>query len=131
MHAVLLLALSHFIFSPSPLDWWTPQGSAAISGVVIDEGSGRGIAGAIVYAVSDANISETVSDSNGRFVFLTLLPSTYRLCASEYGYVAQCYPRGSRPEELLAGYEYGATVILSRAIGQTNAGERRVTKGDT
>jgi hypothetical protein len=116
MHAILLLALSHFVFGPSPLDWWIPQGNAAISGVVVDEQSGRGIADAIVYAVSDADISETTSDSNGHFIFLTLLPGAYRLCASKYTYTNQCYPYGSHPEELLAGNEYAATVILSHAI---------------
>ena len=93
-----------------------PQGNVAISGVVVDEQSGRGIAGAIVYAVSDADNSETISDSSGHFIFLTLLPGAYRLCASKYTYVAQCYPYGSHPKELLAGDEYGATVILSHAI---------------
>ena len=116
MHFVFLLALSHFVFSPIPLDWWMPQENVAISGVVVDEGSGRGIAGAIVYALSDSDITETISDSNGYFVFLTLPPSAYRLCASKYGYTNQCYPRGSHAQELLAGLEYGATVVLSHAI---------------
>ena len=116
MHILVLFALSRFVFWPSPLDWQMPQENVAIRGVVIDETSGRGIAGAIVYAVSDADIRETTSDSNGHFIFLTLLPGGYRLCASKYAYVNSCYPLGSQPEELFAGFEYGATIILSHAI---------------
>jgi hypothetical protein len=116
MHIALLLLLSRFVFWPSPLDWQMSQENAAIRGVVVDETTGRGIQGATVYAISDADVREATSDSNGHFIFLTLLPGSYRLCASKYAYVNDCYPRGSHSEELSAGFEYWATVILSHAI---------------
>ena len=116
MHIVVLFLLSHFFFWPAPIDWQMYQGNVAVRGTVVDETSGQGVAGAVVYAMSDADVAQAVSDSKGHFIFLTLLPGTYRLCASEYGYAADCYPRGTQPEQLFAGFEYGATVVLSRAI---------------
>jgi Carboxypeptidase regulatory-like domain len=115
MHIAVLLLLSNFFFWPSPIDWQMTQENVAIRGAVVDEESGRSIAGAVVYAMSDAYVQRTVSNSAGHFFFLTLLPGVYRLCASKSGYAADCYPRGSYPEELYAGFEYGATVVLSHA----------------
>jgi hypothetical protein len=112
MH-VWVLMLSHFFFWPSPIDWQMNQSNVAVAGSVIDEQSGRGIEGARVYAMSGSDVSQAVSDSNGRFIFLTLLPGTYRVCATKSGYAANCHPRDSEPEELFAGFEYGATVILA------------------
>lgn len=116
MHLVVLLLFSHFVFWPSPLDWQMSQENVAICGAVVDDTSGRGIAGAIVYAVSDTDTRETTSDSHGHFIFLTLLPGTYRLCASKSGYVVRCDPPESSAEELFGGFEYGATIILSHTI---------------
>jgi len=116
MHIALTLLLSHFFFSPIPLDWQMIQENVAIRGSVVDEMSGIGVPGAIVYAMSDADISQARTDSKGRFIFLTLLPGYYRLCASQYGYVIDCSPRTSHAQELFAGFEYGATVVLSHAI---------------
>lgn len=112
MHVVVLLLLSHFFFWPVPVDWQMLQDNVAIRGIVVDEVSGRGIAGAVVYAVSGADVERTTSDSKGRFFFFTLLPGNYRLCASKPGEGPECRPEASRAEELFAGFEYGATVIL-------------------
>jgi hypothetical protein len=108
--------LSHFFFWSAPIDWQMTQGNVVVRGAVVDENTGRPIAGARVYAVSDAAMRETVSDSKGNFIFLTLLPSTYRLCAAKPGYAADCLPRSSQPESLYAGFEYGATVLLSQGL---------------
>ncbi|HEY1868046.1 MAG TPA: carboxypeptidase regulatory-like domain-containing protein, partial [Candidatus Cybelea sp.] len=113
MHITLLLLLSQFFFWSTPIDWQTNQGDVALWGTVVDEGSGHALGGAVVYAVSGSELRHTVSDANGHFIFLTLLPGTYRLCASMPGYAADCRPRGSEPQELFAGFEYGATVVLS------------------
>jgi hypothetical protein len=114
MHISVLLLLTHFFFLPIPLDYWASPSSAIVRGAVVDEGSGGGIAGAIVYAMSDVDVRQTVTDRAGHFLFLTLLPGTYRLCASKVGYTIDCH-RG-KAEELSAGFEYGATVVLSHAI---------------
>jgi hypothetical protein len=114
MQIALLLMLSNFFFWPSPVDWQMNQENVALRGSVVEEKSGGAVAGAAVYAMSDAYAARTTSDSKGHFIFLTLFPGTYRLCASKYGYVADCYPRESSPEELFAGFEYGATIVLSR-----------------
>ena len=114
MPIALLLMLSHFYFWPSPIDWQMNQSNVAVAGSVIDEASGRVIDGAVVDAMSGADVQRTVSNSNGRFIFLTLLPGTYRICAAKSGYAPNCHPQDSEPTELFAGFEYGATVVLSR-----------------
>ncbi len=114
MHIVLLLLLSRFFFWSAPIDWQTNQSDVKLWGTVVDGGSGRAVGGAVVYAVSGSDVRRAVSDGNGHFIFLTLLPGTYRLCASERGDAADCRPRESEPQELFAGFEYGATVVLSQ-----------------
>lgn len=115
MQIAVLLLLSQFFFWSTPIDWQMYQSNVAIRGTVVDEGSGRAIAGAVVYAISGADVGETTSDSKGHFIFLTLLPGTYRLCASKPGYAMDCHPIGTQPEDLFAGFEYGATIVLSQA----------------
>jgi hypothetical protein len=114
MHITLLLLLSQFFFWSTPIDWQTNQSVVALWGTVVDEGSGSAVPGAAVYAVSGADVERTVSDANGHFIFLTLLPGTYHLCASKAGGATECAPRGSNAQELFAGFEYGATVVLSQ-----------------
>ncbi|MBV8531782.1 MAG: carboxypeptidase regulatory-like domain-containing protein [Candidatus Eremiobacteraeota bacterium] len=111
----MLLMLSNFFFWPGPMDWQMNQQDVVIRGTVVDEATGRAVPGATVYAASPAFDARTVSDSNGEFIFLTLFPGTYRLCASKTGYALDCHPRDSQPPELFAGFEYGATVVLSHA----------------
>lgn len=115
MHIMLLLLLSQFFFWSAPIDWQMDQTNVSLWGTVIDEGSGRAVDGAVVYAISGSDVRKTVADGNGHFIFLTLLPGTYRLCASKAGYPGECRPRGTDAEELYAGYEYGATVVLSQS----------------
>lgn len=114
MHIMLLLLLSRFFFWSAPIDWQMDQTNVSLWGTVVDEGSGRVVDGAVVYAISGSDVRKTVSDGNGHFIFLTLLPGTYQLCASKGGYAADCRPRESEPQELFAGFEYGATVVLSQ-----------------
>jgi hypothetical protein len=114
MHTVLLLLFSQFFFWSVPIDWQTNQSNVALWGTVVDEGSGRAVGGAVVYAVSGSDVRHTVSDAHGHFIFLTLLPGSYRLCASQPGDPGVCVPRGPEPQELYAGLEYGATVVLSQ-----------------
>jgi len=113
MHLTILL-LSYFFFWASPVDWQTLQSNVAIRGSVLDESSGRAVPGAVVYAISAADVSRTTANSKGHFYFLTLLPGEYRLCAATNGYAVNCDPGNPESEELFAGFEYGATVVLSR-----------------
>ncbi|MBV8724099.1 MAG: carboxypeptidase regulatory-like domain-containing protein [Candidatus Eremiobacteraeota bacterium] len=115
MQFAILLALSNFFFWTLPVDWQRDQQSVVISGTVVDEATGAPVSGATVYATSGANLAQMTSDSNGRFVFLTLLPGLYSLCASKPGYTLDCRPRDSKPAELFDGFEYGATVVLAPA----------------
>ncbi len=115
MLAVLLM-VSNFFFWPAPLDWQMNQQNVVIRGTVVDEGTGRAVPGATVYATSSVLDARTVSNANGEFYFLTLFPGNYRLCASKNGYALNCHPRDSDPPNLFAGFEYGATVVLSHAI---------------
>jgi hypothetical protein len=114
MHITILLLLSRFFFWPSFVDWQVSQMNVVVRGMVVDDQTGIPISGAVVYALSNADVARTSSDANGNFYFLTLLPATYRLCASKSGYALDCYPRESEPQALHAGFEYGATVLLSQ-----------------
>jgi len=113
MQITMLLMLSQFFFWPSPIDWQMTQENVAVRGSVVDETSGRGVAGAAVYATSGALVERTTADANGHFIFLTLLPGTYGLCASRSAGAVNCPSDASEAQELFAGFEYGATVVLS------------------
>jgi hypothetical protein len=117
MHISILLLVSQFFFWSIPIDWQMKQENVVVRGAVVDETSGSPIAGATVYAISPADVLKTTSDPNGHFIFLTLLPGTYRLCAAKYGYAADCSPNALQQEQLYAGFEYGATVVLSPQVG--------------
>jgi hypothetical protein len=117
MQLAMVLALSQFFFWPSPIDWQMTQQNVVVRGTVVDGTSGRPVPGETVYATSAALDASTVSDSKGQFIFLTLFPGTYTIGTSKdcsedvYGL------RDSAPPELFAGFEYGATIVLSDAGG--------------
>ena len=113
MQIAVLLMVSNFFFWPGPMDWQMNQQNVVIRGTVVDDGTGRAVPGATVYARSAALDERTVSDANGQFIFLTLFPGTYTLCASKNGYGLECRPRDPDVPELFAGFEYGATIVLS------------------
>lgn len=115
MKIVVLLFLSHFFFSAPALQDGVDSFGASIWGRVIDESSGRPVAGAIVYAISGSQIRQATSSRNGRFLFLSLLPQNYRLCASKAGYTLDC--DYGEAEELFAGVDYSATVVLAPNTG--------------
>jgi hypothetical protein len=116
MQITLLLLLSQFFFWSYPIDWQMNQQNAVVRGSVVDEGTGQAVAGATIYAVSPGDVERTISDASGNFIFLTLLPGTYRLCAAKAEYGLDCSAFGSQPESLYGGFEYGATVVLSKTI---------------
>jgi protocatechuate 3,4-dioxygenase beta subunit len=111
MQIALLFALSQFFFWPSPIDWQMNQQDVALRGAVVDENGGA-VANAVVYAMSDAYQARAVSDAKGDFIFLTLFPGVYHLCASKSGAQDDCYARSLEPEHLYAGFEYGATIVM-------------------
>lgn len=114
MHIAVLLMLSNFFFWPSAVDWQMSQSNVAIRGTVIDESTGRAVQGATVYATSGALEERALSDAKGEFIFLTLFPGTYYLCASKgKDSNVGCRSRDAEPPELYAGFEYGATILLS------------------
>ncbi len=115
MYVAVLLMLSRFFFWPTALDWQMHQQNVVVRGTVVDDATGRPVPGAAVFATSPALNARTVSDSNGNFIFLTLFPGTYLLAASKNGTETgfNALP-GSQPPELFAGFEYGATIVLSR-----------------
>jgi hypothetical protein len=115
MQIAVLLMLSHFFFWPSALDWQMHQQNVVVRGTVVDDATGRPVPGASVFATSPALNARTVSDSNGNFIFLTLFPGTYSLAASKNGAETGFYAApGYEPPALFAGFEYGATIVLSR-----------------
>jgi hypothetical protein len=112
MPIATLLALSQFFFWSYPVDWQMNQQNVVIRGTVVDEASGLPVPGATVSATSAAFDARTVSDSNGQFIFLTLYPGTYYLCASKSRADNGCRSREATPPELFAGFEYGATILI-------------------
>lgn len=76
---------------PSPQTSVT--GTGAISGIVVDEATGRPLAGAIVAFASMSRGRNTVpirpqaTDAQGRFIFTDLPASDYTVLASRIGYV--------------------------------------------
>jgi Carboxypeptidase regulatory-like domain len=114
MQIAILLMLSNFFFWPSALDWQMNQQNVVVRGTVVDEATGLAVPGAKVYAMSPAFDARTISDSKGDFIFLTLFPGSYYLCADKAGYgPIGCSPLYAEPPPpLFAGFEYGATVLL-------------------
>ena len=112
MQVALLLMVSQFFFTAFPTDWQMDQQNVAVRGTVVDE-QGRAVPGAAVYATSGAIDARTVSDSKGEFIFLTLLPGSYCLGAS-VSHDDISSPNVCAPPELFAGFEYDATIVLSR-----------------
>ena len=115
MHAFVLFAISQFLIAPIPMDTTMNQNNAVVRGSVSDYGASRFGAGVAVFATSPAGTAETVTDSNGYFYFLTLLPGDYRFFAvpsncSEDIYSAKIIDDG--PIELDAGFEYLASISV-------------------
>ncbi|MBV9233004.1 MAG: carboxypeptidase regulatory-like domain-containing protein [Candidatus Eremiobacteraeota bacterium] len=113
MLVAVLFALSNFFFWSMPVDWQRDQQSVVVSGTVVDATTGAPVSGAVVRASSGANVAQATSNSRGNFIFLTLLPGLYTLCASGSTPAPECRPGDSKPQELFAGFEYGATLVLS------------------
>ena len=120
---MIVLLLASFFIAPIPLDQSPYQDFVMVRGSVVDSARHRAIAGATVYADSDADVQVTTSDDKGFFYFLTLLPGNYRFFASKVGYfnACTCYAIGctlSRqdPQELDAGFDYLASVYLTSRI---------------
>jgi hypothetical protein len=114
MQIAMLLMLSQFFFWPSALDWQRNQQDVVVRGSVVDA-TGRPVPGATVYATSPAFDARTVSDSKGNFIFLTLIPGVYYLAAASNDSDVGVYGSLDKvPPQLFAGFEYGATIVLSR-----------------
>jgi hypothetical protein len=92
------------------------QQNVVVRGSVVDETTRGPVTGARVYAISPSDVRQTESDAKGNFIFLTLLPGTYHLCASKVSYAIDCSFQEPQLTELFAGLEYGATIVLSHAM---------------
>ncbi len=80
---VALASLLVFVLSASTIQAGT---TGKISGSVKDSESGAPIAGAKVSAASPSQAESTLTDSTGRYTFLSLIPDTYTLTATKDGY---------------------------------------------
>ena len=107
-----------FSISPIQMDEGAFFNTVAIRGTVRAWANGprESVGDALVYAVSETSVEATVSDRDGHFLFLSLLPGNYRLGARATGYSTSCgIPNNPRkPVELNAGSEYSATVYLPK-----------------
>jgi hypothetical protein len=111
---ILLVVLTHFWFAPVPTSDTAVADQVVVRGTTIDYKTQRPLAGVTVVAKSAGDVRQTVSGPDGKFVFLSLRPGTYRICTSgKYGYAASC--RGE-PKELFEGLEYIVTCILSPTL---------------
>ena len=117
MQVALLLMVSQFFFSGFPIDWQMNQENVAVRGTVVDEG-GHAVPRARVDATSPGFDAHTIADSKGQFIFLTLFPGKYCLWAARNAAYGDVYGSDvcALPEvpELFAGFEYDATIVLSR-----------------
>jgi len=112
---IVALLAANFFFAPIPLDQNPVQQNVMVRGAVVDASTGQSVAGAVVYAMSDADVETTVADSRGYFYFLKLIPGDYRISADAAGYRDECLRSGQDAQELNAGFEYSAIVALNSA----------------
>lgn len=114
MRIAIFAVFTHFFFAPIPLDVGMNPSASLVRGRTVDGKTGLPLTGVRVTARSDVDVATTLSGSDGRFLFLTLLPGTYRICTSNArGYAASCE---GEPKELFAGLEYGVTCVLSNTL---------------
>jgi hypothetical protein len=111
VHFLLLAALTHFAFAPLSQSDGDDPTEVTVRGRTVDAQTNAPLSGVRVTARSAGDVEETVSSSDGRFVFFSLRPGTYRMCTSnKFGYAASC--KGT-PKELFAGLGYFVTCVLS------------------
>jgi Carboxypeptidase regulatory-like domain len=89
------------------------QTATTIQGRVVDETSGRGLGGAVVYAISDVGVERVTANGRGGFIFLALLPGDYVICASKAGYPLDCAPHDDNTIDAEAGVQYRVKLLLS------------------
>jgi Carboxypeptidase regulatory-like domain len=105
--------LAYLFFFPFAASQTGSGNTATLHGLVLDQNA-RTIANARVVATSDVDVEETLSDANGNFVFLSLLPGSYRINAIKSGYLSACMGYAdSKPAEVSAGLDYRAEITLS------------------
>jgi protocatechuate 3,4-dioxygenase beta subunit len=99
------------MFTPIAIAQTGSGNTAMVSGIVRDE-RGHALSDAVVFANSAADVEQTRTDQNGRFIFLSLIPSEYRIEAVKPGYGPYCMVRPSDEVELSAGLRYRADIRL-------------------
>lgn len=114
-----LLLATVFQINPTPIDQSPFQGAVMIRGRAIDE-HGHGVASVHVEALASSGSATTVTNAAGYFYFLNLLPGNYTLNAQpkplpviEIIGPPRCKSPTTDKFELMAGYEYGATVLIA------------------
>jgi Carboxypeptidase regulatory-like domain len=105
--------MKRFVFAIAVLlaSLFAAPAHAATSGALIGyvhDARGRVVSGAVVRAMSPAQVAETTTDARGFYSFVNLVPGTYLVT--------------SRKPELMPGYEPG--VVVDAGI-QTNANVRQ------
>lgn len=103
-----------FSINPVPIDDGAFFNTVAIRGTVREDYGTRGILGAMVYAVSQTGLETTMTDRDGHFYFLNLVPGDYRLGAVKSDHLSSCICCRHNRVALNAGAEYDATVWLHR-----------------
>ena len=104
--------LATTLFWQIPLEQGVGFGHAVVRGTVRDSSSA--LPNTIVYATSETSVATAVTDANGSFYFLTLLPGNYSITTSKPGYSNEgCAGPPDQPRALGAGLEYTVTVLLA------------------
>lgn len=97
-----------------PIEQGVGFGHAVVRGTV--RASGSALPDTVVYATSETSVATAVTDANGSFYFLTLLPGNYRITTSKAGYLSEgCAGPPDEPQALGAGLEYTVTISLAKA----------------
>lgn len=109
----IALLLAFVAMNAFPTDVNPIQSSVILRGTVVDFYNGQPLAGAYVYASSVSDVQKSVTDAEGRFTFINLRPGSYLVSATKPG-VSDCSLPNPK-QELNAGFEYVATVLLFRS----------------
>ncbi|MEO6835145.1 MAG: carboxypeptidase-like regulatory domain-containing protein, partial [Candidatus Tumulicola sp.] len=106
-----LVALAGFLWLATP---WAPavaESAGIISGTVTDDRTHLAVAGVAVSAASPSATYRTVTDAQGRFRFLSVLPDNYALSFAHAGYAPS-----STVVVVLNGSQQTVNVAISTAL---------------
>ncbi len=102
-----------------------PTGTGSIAGRIIDRGSDRPLAEAMVVlqTTDGGRVLRTTTAGDGRYLFEGIGPGEYRVTASHDGYVTQEYGRTAENVVMAdGGVVHTGRIVFGLAVGQARGG---------